>query len=76
MMSLLEKMTVNPARLYKFEAGELKEGGPADMVIFNPDEIRTVESFASKAENSPFLGAQLYGKIRYTICDGKIVYRG
>ena len=76
MMQLLEKMTVNPARLYKFDCGTLEEGKAADIVIFAPDEVRTVESFESKAENSPFLGAQLYGKVKYTICDGKVVYRG
>ena len=76
MMQLLEKMTVNPAKLYNFDCGTLKEGAAADIVIFAPDEVRTVESFESKAENSPFLGAQLYGKAKYTICDGKVVYRG
>ena len=76
MMQLLEKMTVNPAKLYKFDCGTLTEGKTADIVIFAPDEVRTVESFESKAENSPFLGAQLYGKVKYTICDGKVVYRG
>ena len=76
MMQLLEKMTVNPARLYKFDCGTLEEGKAADIVIFAPDEVRTVESFESKAENSPFLGAPLYGKVKYTICDGKVVYRG
>ena len=76
MMQLLEKMTVNPAKLYNFDCGTLKEGAAADIVIFAPDEVRTVESFESKAENSPFLGAQLYGKVKYTICDGKVVYRG
>lgn len=76
MMQLLEKMTVNPAKLYKFDCGTLAEGRAADIVIFDPDEVRTVESFESKAENSPFLGAQLYGKVKYTICDGKVVYRG
>lgn len=75
MMELLTKMTLNPARLYGFAAGTLAEGRPADLVIFHPDETRTVEHFASKAENSPFLGAQLYGRVHATICDGKVVYR-
>ena len=76
MMELLRKMTVNPAGLYQFECGDIKEGKAADLVIFDPDAVIQVEKFQSKAENSPFLGAQLYGKIKYTICDGKIVYRG
>ena len=51
------------------------EGKAADIVIFCPDEVWQVEHFASKASNSPFLGAQLCGKVRCTICDGKVVYR-
>ena len=49
---------------------------PADFVIFDPDEKWTVTDFASKASNSPFKGYELYGKIHYTICNGKIVYEG
>ena len=76
MMELLTKMTVNPARLYQFDCGDIAEGKAADLVIFDPNQIHTIEKFASKASNSPFLGAQLFGKVRYTICDGHIVYRG
>ena len=75
MMDLLARMTVNPARLYGFDCGDISEGKAADIVIFCPDEVWQVEHFASKASNSPFLGAQLCGKVRCTICDGKVVYR-
>ncbi|MBF0786637.1 MULTISPECIES: dihydroorotase [unclassified Streptococcus] len=75
LMELLEKMTVNPAQLYQFDAGYLAENGPADITIFAPDEKRTVAPiFQSKASNSPFIGEELKGQICYTICDGKIVY--
>ena len=75
LMDLLEKMTCNPAFLYKLPAGCIQVNAPADFVIFDPDESWTVTDFASKASNSPFKGTELYGKIHYTICDGKIVYR-
>ena len=75
MMELLEKMTINPARLYGFDCGDIAPGKPADLVIFNPDEFFIVEEFYSKSENSPFIGAMLFGKVRCTICDGKIVFR-
>ncbi|MBQ8559868.1 MAG: dihydroorotase [Tyzzerella sp.] len=74
LMQLLEKMTCNPAELYKLPGGSIEVNAPADFVIFNPDEEWTVDNFASKSSNSPFKGATLYGKIYYTICDGKIVY--
>lgn len=75
LMSLLEKLTCNPARLYHLDAGYLAEGGPADIVLFDPKESYTVDGFVSKSDNSPFLGWQLNGKVRCTICGGEIVYR-
>lgn len=74
MMQLLEKMTFNPAKLYHLEQGSIEAGKPADLVIFNADEQFTVDKFYSKSSNSPFVGENLYGKIKYTICDGKVVF--
>ena len=71
---LMEKMSLNPATLYKLDCGRMEEGAPADFVIFDENEKWVVDSFASKATNSPFLGAELTGRVRYTICDGKVVY--
>ena len=75
MLELLEKMTINPARLYKLPGGSVEVNAPADFVIFNPDELWTVKEFASKSTNTPFTGAELYGKIYYTICGGEVVYQ-
>ena len=69
-------MTVNPAGMYDFDAGYLAENGPADIVIFADKEERFVsEHFASKASNSPFIGEKLQGVVKYTICDGQVVYQ-
>lgn len=73
---LIEKMSLNPARLYGLDCGKMEEGAKADLVIFHPKESFTVEKFYSKSANSPFIGWKLKGKIHYTICDGKIVYKG
>lgn len=76
LMSLLEKMTSNPAQVLHLDAGYLAEDGPADLVIFDADAVREVANdFASKSSNSLFVGAQLQGVIAYTICDGEIVYQ-
>lgn len=73
MMQLLEKMTINPAKLYNMEQGRLQEGKPADVVLFDPEEEWEVKEYKSKATNSPFTGWKLKGKVKYTICDGKII---
>lgn len=76
LMALLEKMTVNPANLYAFDAGYIAAGGPADLVIFDAEKSAVVSNdFASKASNSPFVGETLQGIITHTICDGQIVYQ-
>lgn len=75
LMEFLEKLTINPAKLYKLERGRIKEGLPADLVIFDENEEYTVEKFKSKSSNSPYIGKKLYGKVKYTICNGKIVYK-
>lgn len=74
LMSLLEKMTINPAKLYNLDRGRIKEGVIADILIFNPDEEWIVKDFDSKSSNSPFIGEKLLGKVKYTISEGKIVY--
>lgn len=73
---LLEKMTINPAKLYNLDKGYIEEGADADLVIFDEHEKWTVtDDFQSKANNSPFIGMEVYGKVKYTICKGKIVYK-
>lgn len=76
LMELLEKMTWNPAALYHLPSGSIEKGAPADLVIFDPDEKWTADTFLSKSSNTPFKGAELYGKIHYTICRGEVVYKG
>lgn len=74
MVQLLGKMSFNPAKLYGLDAGYLAEGGPADLVIFDPDCSQTFWKFISKAANSPFTGRSLRSEIEYTICAGKVAY--
>ncbi len=75
LMKLIEIMSTNPAKFYRLNPGTISNGAEADLVIFGEDEMWTVDSFASKANNSPFKGWELPGKIHYTICNGKIVYK-
>ncbi|MDO4262366.1 MAG: dihydroorotase [Eubacteriales bacterium] len=76
LMDLMRLMSKAPAEFYRMIPGGVTPGSPADLVIFGEKERWTVESFASKASNSPFLGWTLPGRVHYTICAGKIVYEG
>lgn len=75
-LQLMEKMSLNPAKLYHLDRGYIRAGAAADLVIFDENEEWTVpETFASKSSNTPFVGRTLQGKVKYTICDGRIVYK-
>lgn len=75
MSQMLAKLTCNPAIYYRLPAGELREGGPADITIFDPDASWTVpQAGASKSHNSPFIGETLPGVVRWTIANGRSVY--
>lgn len=74
LIQIIEKMSLNPAKLYHLPCGRIEPGAPADIVIFNPKETWTVKKFHSKSSNSPFTGWKLTGKVKWTICGGKIVY--
>ena len=72
---LMRKMSWNPAQLYHLDGGRLEAGAPADLVLFDEQECWTVGQFASRAANSPFVGRTLRGKVKLTVCGGKIVYQ-
>lgn len=76
LMKLMELMSKNPAEFYRMVPGSIEAGAPADLVIFGENETWTVNNYASKAENSPFTGWELPGKVHFTICNGKVVYNG
>ncbi|HBI62804.1 MAG TPA: dihydroorotase [Lachnospiraceae bacterium] len=74
---LVEKMSVNPARVLKIEKGNLAEGRIADVVVADITEEYEIrpEEFFSKGKNTPFAGKKVFGRIDVTIVDGKIVYQ-
>lgn len=73
-LQLMEKMSVKPAELYNLDTANITEGKPADIVIFDPNEKWIAGDYASKAENTPFTGMEMTGKVKYTICNGRIAY--
>lgn len=70
------KITSEPARILGVEAGDLSVGRAADLCIFDPDQHWRVEAqiLKSQGKNTPFLGMELQGKVKYTLADGVIVY--
>lgn len=75
--TLIERMTVGPAKLYHMEdkIASVEVGRDADICIFDMNEVYKPLRFKSKSSNSPFTEKELTGRVKYTICNGKVVYR-
>jgi dihydroorotase len=73
----LDRVTRKPAAILGVDAGQLAVGKPADLCLFDPEADWTVsrDTLASLGKNSPFLGMELQGRVRYTVIDGHIDYR-
>ena len=73
---ILRLMSTAPAKLLGLEKGRLAVGDDADLIIFDPAENWTVDTarFHSKGHNTPFAGSLLTGRVKYTVCGGKVVY--
>jgi len=73
---IIEKMTVQPAKLLRIPKGTLDLGADGDITIFDPDHRWVYEQARteSKSKNSPFGGWPLRGKPLAAIVAGKIVW--
>lgn len=73
---VIDKMSTAPAKILQLNAGTLRVGAPADIVLFDPNEkwIVDPEQFASKGRNTPFKGWELTGRVRRTMVGGETVY--
>ncbi|NLA74024.1 MAG: dihydroorotase [Deltaproteobacteria bacterium] len=73
---LINKLTLQPAKILGVQGGIIKEGERADLAIFDMDEgyILRTDDILSKSKNSPFIGSALKGRNIITMVGGKIVW--
>ena len=76
LLDLLGRLTYRPADILGIEAGRLKKGAPADLVIFDPDIAGRIEpdKFRSKSKNSPFENHPVEGRVLRTVVDGRSIF--
>ena len=81
----LAVLTSEPARVLgtalgtlQASAGQLVEGGVADVCIFDPQAAWTVQpdTLRSQGKHTPFSGYELPGRVRCTIAGGQLAYEG
>lgn len=75
---VMQLMSAIPAGIVSLEGrGTLNVGSFADIVVFDAaaewayDATKT----RSKSRNTPFDGAAMLGRVKATICEGRVVYR-
>ena len=72
----LAKITSGPAAILGLPAGSLSVGAAADLCVFDPEaHVRiTPDMLKSQGKNTPYIGYELPGRVRYTLVSGSIVY--
>lgn len=75
---IIEKFAVNPRKILKLKIPTIEEGKKANLTIFDPEQIWTVDvsKFKSKSKNSPFDKRLLTGKSVAVINNNQMYYDG
>lgn len=73
---LIYRMSAKPAEILGIDAGTLKVGSPADLVLLDENETWVVdpEKLHGKSKNAVFKNYTLQSKVKMTVLDGKIVF--
>lgn len=66
-----------PAQVLGIAVGDLSFNSNADVCIFDPNQYWKIEAKALKSQgkNTPFLGLEMAGKVRYTLLNGQLIYQ-
>ena len=72
----LGKVTTHPLRVLGLPAPSITPGEIADLCVFDPETWWRVEPglLHSQGKNTPMLGMELQGRVRYTLVGGRIVF--
>ena len=73
---LVERMSVRPAQILGIEAGVIGAGEIADIALIDEHEEWLVDpdKLHGKSRNTPFKGMTLTGKVKATVCGGRVIY--
>jgi len=74
----IARLTSGPAAVlgHDFDLGRLKPGRAADLCVFDPAEtwVLSPATLVSQGHNTPFLGMEFQGRVRWTLLGGRIVF--
>ena len=77
MIDAIARMTNAPAAILGIDAGHLSLNANADICMFDPEHYWKIDAatLISQGKNSPFLGMEVAGKVRYTLLHGQTVHQ-
>lgn len=72
--SLIDLLTIKPRKIMGFEQNIFAKGTVAEITVIDPKASWVFEKddIYSRSINSPYIGEQLFGKIKYTIVKGSL----
>src|SRR5581483_1714063 len=75
--TLIARLTCDPARVFGLDAGSLRPGAAADLVLLDPLAEWTVDAarFRSKGKNTPLDGERLHGRVVLTMVNGTVAHQ-
>jgi dihydroorotase len=75
---LVDALTAAPARIVGLPPPRIKEGARADLVLVDPNAKWKIEPgrLRSKSTNTPFMNKEVTGRVKTTICEGKVIFDG
>jgi dihydroorotase len=70
-------LTSKPAQILGLRRGALTPGWPADVCVFDPNSVWTVEAgnWRSHGVNTPFWGQSMKGRVSYTLQAGRLIHK-
>lgn len=73
---LIEKLTINPAKVLGIDRGTLKPGADADVTVIDPALEWTIDptQFKSKSRNCPYAGWKVRGRAELVFVSGQLRY--
>ncbi|WP_330168982.1 dihydroorotase [Bartonella grahamii] len=77
LLRITELLSTAPAKLFGLNAGTLKKGAHADLIVVDLEEpwIVSTEKLYSRSKNTPFENARFQGRVLQTFVKGKTVFK-
>jgi len=74
---LFSVLSTGPARILGLDdhGGPLRPGARANLVVFDPDASWVPRVFQSRSSNSPYRGREMTGRVRATLCGGRLAHQ-